>query len=36
LANIKIFEKHELIRKFYEDQHADGHLKDMSTYFICD
>jgi hypothetical protein len=35
-ADIKIFEQHELIRKFYEDQYAKGHLKDVSTYFICD
>jgi hypothetical protein len=36
LANIKIFEQHDLIRKFYEDQHAQGSMKDLSTYFICD
>jgi predicted AAA+ superfamily ATPase len=36
LANIKVFEQHELIRKFYEDPYAEGYLKDLSTYYICD
>lgn len=36
LADIQLFEQHQLIRKFYEDPYAHDHLKDVSTYFICD